>query len=199
MMMLVLFPFFLHAGDKWKLRKDQNGIQVYTREQEDSRVYMYKVQAKIDYQRKKVFEQVIDFQENLKYMELVDSMAFLDHRENKRYINYLRFNLPWPVKNREMVMDMKVWMREGTIRIVSDDSPDALEGNGDMVPVEDFHEEWTIETGVYAGETLITITGWVNPGGAIPAWVVNVFSVRIPFRFISGILKEIRKEYQTKK
>ncbi|MGM0613882.1 MAG: START domain-containing protein [Bacteroidota bacterium] len=194
-LLLLIIPFILQAsGDDWELRKDKNEIQVFTKKREASNIFKYKVKTKVQASVQKVYEQVIDFNENLKYMELVDSLSFLKHRKNKRYINYIRFDMPWPVTNREMVMDMNVEILEDRIRLVSEDLPDYLEKNKEYVQIEEFHEEWTIKESRDTDKTQIIIIGWVNPGGNIPTWIVNLFSVRTPFRFISGIVEEIRKD-----
>ncbi|MBS3772295.1 MAG: START domain-containing protein [Bacteroidales bacterium] len=182
------------AGDDWELRKDRDGIRVYTKEREGSGIYMYKVITSSRMKPERVYKQVVDFRENLKYMELVDSLAILDHRKNERYINYMWIDMPWPVKNREMVMDMKVQFSPDSIRLVSDDLPGRIQDSETTIKVADFHEEWIIRAFGNTGNTQITVTGWINPGGSIPTWVVNMFSVRTPFRFISGILKELRAE-----
>jgi hypothetical protein len=183
----------LYVGDDWELRKDKNGIKVYTRERKESNIYMYKVETTIGMSPEKVYRQAVDFRENLKYMDVVDSLAFLDHRKDDLYINYMRFDLPWPVKNREMVMNMKVKYQPGNIRLISNDAPGYLKSHMGLIQIEDFHEEWTIKTGRNANETNLTVIGWINPGGSIPNWVINMFSARTPFRFISGIIKELTK------
>jgi len=182
------------SGDDWKLRKDKNEIQVFTKKREASNIYKYKVKTKVQASIQKVYEQVIDFNENLQYMELVDSLAFLKHRKDKRYINHMRFDMPWPVTNREMVMDMHVEIKKDRIVLVSDDLPDYQKKSKKYVQIEDFHEEWTIKENKVTDKTQIVIVGWVNPGGNIPTWIVNLFSVRTPFRFISGIVEEIKKD-----
>jgi len=125
-------------------------------------------------------------------MELVDSLAFLEHKQDQRYINYMRFHMPWPVTNREMVMEMNVTKNHNMIYLNSNDLPDYIEWNADLVRVRDFHEEWIIQE-VDSGKTRIEVQGWVDPGGSIPSWIVNLFSVRTPFNFISGIRDEIYK------
>jgi len=196
LILLIIIPFLLQASDDdWKLRKDKNEIQVFTKKLETSNIYKYMVKTKIQASVQEVYEQVIDFNENLKYMELADSLAFLDHQKNKRYINYMRFDMPWPVTNREMVMDMHVEILEDRIRLVSDDLPNYIEKNEEYVKIEDFHEEWTIKKSRDTDKTQIIIVGWVNPGGNIPTWIVNLFSVRTPFRFVSGIVNEVKKDH----
>ena len=191
-----LIPTVLLAepGGKWNLKKEKNGIQVYTKKRAESNIYMYKVKTQINASVQNVYEQVIDFKENLKYMELVDSLSFLNHRKDVNYINYMRFDMPWPVTNREMVMEMAVHHHKDSIRLVSNDLPGYAEQNKNYIQVEDFSEEWVIKPNKNENITQITIEGWVNPGGNIPAWIVNLFSVRTPFRFISGILSEIEKD-----
>lgn len=180
--------------DGWKLRKDKNGIKVYTRKKADAGIYMYKVVTQVSAKPETVYRQVVDFNENLKHMELVNSLRFLDHRKDKRYTNYMHFNMPWPVKNREMVMKMLVTKDQDGIYLESTDMPEHLPKNSDKVRIEDFQEKWTIKKGASPDESKITVTGWVDPGGSIPMWVVNLFSAQTPYRFISGILQEVEKD-----
>ncbi|WP_462317885.1 START domain-containing protein [Marinilabilia sp.] len=198
-LLLILFsviPFFDVAAEEgdWQLRKNENGIKVYTRQKEDAKIYMYKVVTQISVKPETVYRQVVDFNENLKHMELVDSLRFLDHQKDKRYTNYMHFNMPWPVKNREMVMEMLVTKDQDSIYLESNDVPDYLSKNSDIVLIEDFQEKWIIKKGASPDESQIIVTGWVDPGGSIPMWVVNLFSAQTPFRFISGILQEVKKD-----
>lgn len=194
MILSLFFMSFLdvYAEGDWKLRKDKDGIKVYTQQREKGHIYKYKVVTFLDASSEKVFDQVVDFRENLQYMELVDSLSFLEHIKDQRYINYMRFHMPWPVTNREMVMEMRVTKNKGMIYLNSNDLPDYLPWNDGLVRIHDFHEEWIIQE-VQKGRTRIEVQGWVDPGGSIPSWVVNLFSVRTPYNFISGIRDEVYK------
>jgi hypothetical protein len=155
---------------------------------------MYKVVTSFAASPEKIYRQVVDFRENLKYMELVDSLKSLDHRKDKRYRNYMHFDMPWPVNNREMIMEMKVQFSQNGIYLESNNVEGVLQNNEGTIPIKDFREKWKIEEDMNGNKSKITVTGWVNPGGAIPVWVVNLFSARTPYRFISGIIQELRKE-----
>ncbi|MGM0376197.1 MAG: START domain-containing protein [Bacteroidota bacterium] len=195
LLFFIMASFSSFAGEnEWQLKKDKNGIKVYAKEKEDMRFYMYKVVTKISVSPEVVYNQVVDFRENLKYMKVVDSLKILDHEKDRRYRNYMHFNMPWPVKNREMVMEMSVTKDQDGIYLESNDLPEALPENRDAIRMEDFKEKWSIEKGANPDESQITVTGWVDPGGSIPAWVVDLFNANTPFRFISGILKELRKD-----
>ena len=91
-------------------------------------------------------------------------------------------------------MEMAVHHHEDSIRLVSNDLPGYAEQNKNYIQVEDFSEEWMLKFNESQNTTYIKIKGWVNPGGNIPAWIVNLFSVRTPFRFILGILSEIKND-----
>ena len=189
-------PFHLtFAGEnEWELRKDENGIKVYTKEKGDTHIYMYKVITSLPAKPEKIYRQVVDFRENLKYMELVDSLSFLVKQKDKRYRNYMHFDMPWPVKNREMVMEMNVRFTQDGIYLESKNVAGILQNKKRTIPIDDFQEKWKIEKSINGAGSRITVTGWVNPGGAIPVWVVNLFSTRTPYRFISGIIQELKKE-----
>lgn len=194
-LLLVIIPFNCFAEEnEWELRKNKNGIKVYTKEREDTHIYMYKVVTRFAANPEKIYRQVIDFRENLKYMELVDSLKFLVHKKDKRYRNYMHFDMPWPVKNREMVMEMNVRFTPDGIYLESSNISGNLEKKKETIPIKDFREKWKIEKSINGAGSRITVTGWINPGGAIPVWVVNLFSARTPYRFISRIIQELKKE-----
>lgn len=194
--LLFVFPFFnvsAEVENGWKLRKNNDSIKVYTKKKEDTRIYMYKVVAEISLKPEMVYRQVVDFRENLKYMELVDSLRCLDHQKDRLYRNYMHFNMPWPVENREMISEMEVTINQEGIYLESNHLPEHLPDNPNAIPIKDYKQKWTIKKGSCQNESRITVIGWVDPGGSIPPWVVNLFSVQTPFRFISGILKEVRR------
>lgn len=188
------FSYISAEEDGWKLRKDENGIKVYTKEKEDSHIYMYKVVTEISKEPEVVYRQAIDFRENLQYMKSVDSIRFLEHQKDRRYINYMRLKMPWPVKNREMVTEMLVTEDQDGIYIESNDLPEYLSKNSRTVRIEDFNEKWIIKEGLNPNESHVTVTGWVDVGGSVPVWVVNLFIVNTPFRFMSGIIQEVKKD-----
>lgn len=188
------FSYISAEEDGWKLRKDENGIKVYTKEKEDSHIYMYKVVTEISKEPEVVYRQAVDFRENLQYMKSVDSIRFLEHQKDRRYINYMRLKMPWPVKNREMVTEMLVTEDQDGIYIESNDLPEYLSKNSRTVRIEDFNEKWIIKEGLNPNESHVTVTGWVDVGGSVPVWVVNLFIVNTPFRFMSGIIQEVKKD-----
>ncbi len=93
-----------------------------------------------------------------------------------------------------MVTEMLVTEVQNGIYLESNDLPDYLPKNPRTVRIEDFKEKWTIKKGINQNETQVTVTGWVDVGGSVPAWVVNLFIANTPFRFISGIIQEVGKE-----
>jgi len=193
--LIAAIPFNCFAEEnEWELRKNKNGIKVFTKEREDTHIYMYKVITRFAANPEKIYRQVVDFRENLKYMELVDSMELLVDQRDKRYRNYMHFDMPWPVKNREMVMEMKVQFTKDGIYLESHNVAGVLRKNEETIPIKDFREKWKIEESMNGNDSKITVTGWVNPGGAIPVWVVNLFSAQTPYRFISGIIQELKRE-----
>lgn len=189
--MLVIFVPHIVASD-WQLKKDKNGIQVFTKNKEGSHQYLYKVVALVAASPEDIYTQVIDFKDNLKYMELVDSLCFLEHKTNELYRNYLHFNMPWPVKNRDMVMEMTVKNDDNGFYLESSTLPGYIQSNQGTIRIHDFHEKWIIKKMSQPGWSQVIVTGWVDPGGSIPGWIVQLISVRTPYRFISGIIEALK-------
>lgn len=194
--LLMIMPFNLcYAGENdWALKKDRNGIKVYAKAREGSDIYMYKVVTSISAKPGKIYRQVVDFRENLQYMKHVDSLKMLDHQEDSLYRNYMHFNMPWPVKNRELIMEMKVQIARNEIYLESTNVAGLLNDKKGTVPVQDFREDWKIEENMDGKGSTVTVTGWIDSGGNIPQWVTNLFITKTPYRFISGIIQEVKRD-----
>ncbi len=190
-MLISIFYTVKVEANEWQLKKDKNGIQVFTKQKADSDIHMYKVVASVAAKPDQVYRQVVDFEGNLKHMELVDSLNFLEHRVDELYRNYMHFNMPWPVRNRDLVVEMLVVKDEKGIYLESNNLPEYLPRNEGIIRIDEFSEKWVIQSGSNADESHIVVTGWVDPGGSIPDWVIRLTSVSTPYRFISGIIEEV--------
>ena len=91
-----------------------------------------------------------------------------------------------------MVIEMSVTKDKNGFYLESTNLPEYLPRNQGIIRIEDFYEKWIIQKGSNQNESQIVVTGWVDPGGTIPSWVVRLSSVKTPFRFISGIIVEVK-------
>lgn len=96
-------------------------------------------------------------------------------------------DLPWPVANRDVVVRIK-WQRDDQAVV----SMTATAVNGmvppkpGMVRVQHAISQWTFEQ-LGAGQLKITTEAHIDPGGPIPAWIINMLLINSPVKSLSNL------------
>jgi len=190
--MLVFMSFLLNAQD-WQLKKNENGIKVYTSKRENSNLLMYKVETTLNANYKDVYYQVVDFEDNKKNLESVKKLKILSVKPEKEFVTYMIFDLPWPLSDRDLLVGMTVTKKTSGYNLVSESRKEPVAEKEDYVRIKEFREEWDISY-LNKNSTKVKVVGWANPGGAIPVWVVNMFVVGEPYAFMAGVKKAVENK-----
>jgi len=117
------------------------------------------------------------------------------YEKDKRARYYVVYDLPSPVTDRDLCVDVTV-----TIDLVTGERKiDAVALNGvipecnKMIRIKDYRQTWTI---IPAGEemTHVMLEGFVDPAGTIPEWLSNVLIIESPLKAISGLRERMEGE-----
>ncbi|OIN56213.1 hypothetical protein BLX24_25785 [Arsenicibacter rosenii] len=172
----------------WKLEKDKNGIQVFSRLPEGSRFKEMKVICEIDGTMSQLCAYVSDVEH---YPEVVykNKQAYLIKRINEREMLYYNETmLPWPVKNRDLVIHLTFIpdAAKKELRIHTENAAGYVAVQSDKVRVPYWRADWTV---VKRGPDRLGIeyVFRVDPGGEIPAWVINMTAAVGPYTSFSGM------------
>ena len=102
-------------------------------------------------------------------------------------IYYSEVSMPWPVKNRDVVIDLK-WQQDVNgkkVRVTST----ALSGyvpENDAIRVKFSNVLWIV-TPVNEKQLQIEYTAQADPGGTVPAWLVNMFCTKGPYETFKNL------------
>lgn len=176
----------LFSQDQWILKKESNGIKVYTSQPEGQPIMKYRVVTSIQSNYKDVYKQVVDFEGNKKNLETVKELRILKNLPEKEFITYMIIDLPWPLQNRDLLTKMQVNKHDLGYHLISKSVNTPEINTKHTVRIENFYEEWQISK-KNAEFTNVEIIGWADPGGLIPLWVVNMYVVEEPYRFMNGL------------
>ena len=97
------------------------------------------------------------------------------HEKGKRTQYYMIYDLPWPVTDRDLCVEVKI--TTDPVTNVRKINAIALNGlipeRNDMVRIKDYQQMWTITP---AGNELthIVLEGFVDPAGTVPKWISNL-------------------------
>jgi hypothetical protein len=193
---LFLFSFcfssFLHAEDNpWQLKKSQNGIPVYTRKVAGSPILEYKSNAIIGAPMHKVIALFEDEKKIRRwYYQCVHSELVENEATDKKVI-YLVLHLPWPVAARDFVFRRtRSDLPDGSISYSLTALPDRLPLVKGMIRVNSIKSVWTFKP-LPKNQTEVFFQQHTDPGGSIPASIINRISVDTPYYSLKNFRKLI--------
>jgi hypothetical protein len=179
--------------DNWELSKEGNGIKIYTGTMNNSNFKSVKVECTLEGTIDKLVAVLKNVDGNNHWVYNTKQTHMVKNISDKEFIYYAETSLPWPLRNRDMVINMlfdkNVSGNQLTVKAtgVKDEAP---EQDG-KVRVPYFDGLWEV---TQADETHISIHYHlsVDPGGSVPAWAYNMFVSKGPYKTfnnLAGLLK----------
>lgn len=192
---LFLIPFssFLWADTSWELRKNEKGIQVFTREVEGSALLEFRGIVTVDQK----IDEVVAFYEDWARMpewfhQCIES-KLLEEKSPDSKILYFAIDLPWPVKDRDSVYHrVRTKGQDGGVEYHASAMNDLYPSQKDRVRMPAVSGMWRF-TPLADGRTEVYYQQHGDAGGFIPAWLMNKLVVNIPYNTLSS-LREALKE-----
>jgi hypothetical protein len=182
--------FFISVQNHdWKLRKNDNGITIYTRSVEGSSFDEFKGIAVIpDASFDKVLDIILDVKYNTSLIPDCTESRILFQRNKYYDIHYFRIRAPWPIKDRDGIYISETSVtNNGKLAHVSI-SPlgNYLEEKKDIVRMYNGSGYWEVEEQPDKN-VKITYQFHGDPAGRIPGWLANSVIVSNPFKTLENL------------
>jgi hypothetical protein len=171
--------------------KEKGGIEIYTRKTDVSKFIEFRGITFIDSKVSSFVGAMRDAENMTNWVYSIVEARFLKMPDDTTLIYYAESKLPWPFDNRDAVyLDIFQWdASKRTLYVRIESLPEYLEENRGIVRIPYAKGYWKVEE---TGNNKLKITFQMigDPGGSIPAWLVNAFVVDSPFETLKG-LKEV--------
>jgi hypothetical protein len=182
------------AQQNWQLNKETEGIKVYSAPVANSNVKAIKVECDFNAGAAQLVAVLLDVKTCTEWVYSTKLCTLLKHVSPTELYYYSEVNIPWPAQNRDFVAHLTVTQNPET-KVIYVDGP-AVPG---MVPVKKGiiridHSvgKWVI-TPVAENRTHVVYTLQVDPAGAIPAWLVNMFAAEGPTQSFKKLRLQLQK------
>src|SRR5690349_19215746 len=106
----------------WTLATQENGVKVFTRTEEESKVKALKVTCELDASISAVVALILDIPATVNWMPHTKSCFILRQISAGDLYYYTEVNLPWPLNNRDFVTHLRVHQDPYT-KVVTIDAP----------------------------------------------------------------------------
>ncbi|MCD4729559.1 MAG: START domain-containing protein [Bacteroidales bacterium] len=184
----------LNAQVDWELKKEEDGIKVYLREVEGSKIQEYKAEAILD---GKVSSYIAVMKDVNSYKELYNHTkeVRLINENDTFHVHYLATNTPWPIKDRDAVYSSTYSQYYDTklVRIDMKIETGYEDENDDYVRMEKADGFWLFYQ-IEPNKVEVTYQMHAEPGGSIPNWVINMFLVDTPIEDIKMLQERAQLE-----
>lgn len=186
---LLIIPVFLvslltqvHAQTKWELKKHEDGIKVYAGSVPNSNIKAIKLECTIDATIPQLTALLLDAKAHERWVYSTETSYEVKKIDDNHVIYYSAMSMPWPVKNRDIVVDLKLTLNPNTKVLTVNGAaiPGHVAVKKDVIRVTSSKVLWTV-TPISAKQLKIEYIAQADPGGSIPAWVVNMFCTKGPF------------------
>ncbi|MBS1528933.1 MAG: hypothetical protein JSU01_01390 [Bacteroidetes bacterium] len=193
-LMLIASQYVLAQGN-WQLVKNTDGIKVYTRLQP---LEKFK-EVKADFEARGTEDGLINIVGNIQHQKdwsYGTKRTMLIAKKNKdTIIYYSEISMPWPLSNRDLVIQLtfKKDTVDNILHIQAKSITGILPPKRDLVRVPFSLAEWEVKS--LPNKMLdIQYTLRADPGGALPAWLVNLAATVGPYNSFQKLKALLTKE-----
>lgn len=180
LVLLLILPLLAVAEPAWKLRKEDNGISIYTAANTGSDFKMLKVELAVDASANQVLAFLMDIERQPEWIYGVKSAKMLATVQPGELIYYSQIGLPWPCSSRDYVAHLTIARPSADVTTLdSHAQPDYIPEKKGLVRVRSSVAHWEIKK-IAPGRQLVTYTLSCNPGGLIPPCLINMFLAKGP-------------------
>lgn len=184
--LMFYFSILLSQSD-WTLKLDKDDIKIYVKSVDSSKFKSFKAETAILVN----MEDLLAFYkrgDNYKnWFEGCIESRIIEQASEHEYYFYTTTEAPWPISNRDNIT--KATFRKlatGNVKIFLKDFPQKRPVQENKVRIPFMEGYWLFEP-QGANQTKITLEVLADPGGYLPAWVVNQFIAQTPYNTFQNL------------
>jgi hypothetical protein len=179
--------------EDWQLEKDKNGIQVFTRHLPGSRLKEIKLHGEMTGTLTQLVAFFSDVDQYSKVLYKNKTARLIRQVSETELYYYAESQMPWPATNRDLVVQLRFGYDKasGTLHINTTSVPDLIPPKNGIERVSVWQAAWLVRP-VSEKKMLIDYTCQVDPGGKLPAWLVNATVAIGPYETFLSIQEKIQ-------
>lgn len=177
----------------WRLDRDRDGIQIYTRAVEGSDFRAIRGETRIRGRLSSVVALLQDMSFWPKLNKIISTASVHQQLSETESLVYLQMNMPWPVSDRDVLNRRQVRQDERTMVVELTEAATTsatLPIDSRYVRIVRSRQSWTL-TPSRDGTVQVAWVTHTDPNGPIPASVVNLLSVGAPFESLTTMRNAI--------
>ena len=169
-------------NDDWTLRKDNNGIKVYTSRVAESKFKAVKASTYFNASVGRLVGVIQDASLCAEWADRCKDSKIVETISDSEYYLYAYSNMPFPVRDRDAVMHINwSYAPESGQVVMTGVAASGYYPKTKAARIDEAQSKWVF-TPQTDGTTLVESTIHADPNGAIPPWIVNMLISESPFK-----------------
>jgi hypothetical protein len=179
---LLLFANTSKGQYNWILKKDKDGIKVSSRHTDRSKFNDIKVEMDLPGNIFQLANILLDVGKYSEWSNSVSKSELIKKVSPLKLVYHLEISAPWPVTDRDLyaMFDVNIDSVARSIKITAAGDSGYRPVNKDFIRIPHSKGIWDIHT-VSNNIIHIVYIIEIDPGGAVPAWIMNLFGTKVPF------------------
>lgn len=174
------------TGNEWIYEQEKKGIKIFTKKSKWGNLRDSRAVMQVASTPEEMLKLLTDFEHYSTWMNRCSKSRLVARLSDNEFIAHMHFSSPWPVKDRDCVVRVKVNKdANGAITITQTSEPKYIKEQDDVVRIVQLSSIWRL-TPKNGGTEIVNEYG-TNPGGNIPDWMVNTQSVDYPQATFEGL------------
>lgn len=181
------------VGQNWNFSKEKDGIRLFTGQYPGEKIKSYRGITVINADPQRVFSVLEDVYHTDWWDKNISLIRVLSYEKTKSARYYLVYDLPWPVTDRDLCVDVSVVFNTLTNSgmIIARPSEGCMPKNSDKVRITAYRQSWEVKP-ADNGKTYVVLEGFVDPAGSVPDWLSNMLIVDAPYKIIRDLKKKFK-------
>lgn len=176
---------------EWALVNNIENIKVYTKKNKNDSFKEIRIIAELTGDVKSLLSKINNPDSYTDWVYKCTNGESLNRISQREFYYYIVSDFPFPTQDRDMVVLCKQWVdTDGTIYSNSVAQPNFIPAKKGLVRIPKFESHWKI-TPNYNGKILIDYTAISDPGGSIPAWMVNLAITTGPLATMKKLIASV--------
>jgi hypothetical protein len=197
---IILLFFFISnpssaEGEEWKLQLDKNDIKVYTLKRDSTKILGIKAETIIhEATFEELKEVLLDVGNLKKWVGDCKRSEVLEEISQEELIYRMVLKVPFPFQDRDMIQHISISEQTSDqMRVTLVNKPQQIPPDDKAVrmPVADGYWEFKA---LPEGDVHAFLKYDSDPGGEIPAWLINMFIVQSPYKTLLNLRSLIEEE-----
>jgi len=178
----------------WKLNKDKDGIKVYTSESPNTKFESIKVECTLEGTYDKLMA-VLNNVDHHKDWVYNNKTAYIVKRISPyEFYYYTETSIPWPMSNRDGIIHLKMVKDslQRFLKVTAVGVPNYIPEKNGKVRIHSTSINWYVTRPSLKTISIVYIFE-ADPGGSLPAWLVNMFADKGPYESFKKLGEILRK------